>query len=78
MAPSQPAAGSPGGAATTFTSDLEIALTATETTVQILPGPATKVLALIGEVLKGDPGAVTAVPGYPHAHWAKGAHSVQK
>lgn len=59
MAPDQPAAPS----TTTFTPDLEIALTATETTMRLLPGPATKVLAYQGEVLKGDPGAVVAVHG---------------
>ena len=45
-----------------FAPDLEIDLTATETTVQILPGALTKVLSYQGKVLQGDPGAVVAVP----------------
>lgn len=56
--PSQPATQS----TTTFTPDLEMSLTATEATIQILPGPSTKVFSYQGKVLKGDPEAVVAVP----------------
>jgi FtsP/CotA-like multicopper oxidase with cupredoxin domain len=43
--------------------DLEVALEAVETQVQVLPGNPTRVWSYRGRVLKGDPASLQALPG---------------
>ena len=45
-----------------FTPDIELALTATKGTTQILPGEATAVWTYRGQVLKGDPHVLQTIP----------------
>jgi blue copper oxidase len=46
-----------------FTPDVELALTAAPSTVQILPGAPTQVWAYSGSVVKGPPSTIQSLPG---------------
>jgi len=70
-----PTAKAVSAAPASFTPDVELALTATKGSTQILAGKATAVWTYRGEVLKGDPQAVQAIPGTylgPIIHARKG------
>jgi FtsP/CotA-like multicopper oxidase with cupredoxin domain len=56
------AAASPGAAAA-VPAQLEFRLTARQTELPILPGAATQALSYTGELIQGNPDAVTALPG---------------
>ena len=51
------------GAASAFTPDVELALTAAPSAVQILPGTPTRVWTYSGRVVKGPPGTLQSLPG---------------
>ena len=54
------------GAESAFTPDVELALTAAPSAVQILPGTLTRVWTYSGSVVKGPPGTLQNLPGsYP-------------
>jgi FtsP/CotA-like multicopper oxidase with cupredoxin domain len=57
-------AGLPGrDGASAFTPDVELALTAAPSAIQILPGAPTQVWAYSGSVIKGPPNTVQSLPG---------------
>jgi FtsP/CotA-like multicopper oxidase with cupredoxin domain len=59
----QGAAAANDGSSTAFAPDVEMRLTAGKGSAQILPGTATNTWGYRGEVIRGDSGAVQALPG---------------